>query len=213
MVEKAREIMNYLKKMALALALVAGLCGGAWAQEWSHRGTEQARASHQATSHQATNNVHQWGRAPEVYRNHDVARNHDIYRNNDAWYRNNPNYQWRNGQWAYVPRGTWGGYYPNGGYYPGGTWGYNPAGNWGYGPNAGAYGYGGGNTYQLGYSQGMRTGQWDRQSGRPYQPGNYQAYKNGGSVSGSNNKQIYRSGFAAGYRAGYGGGFGRGRGF
>lgn len=30
--------MNYLKKMALVVALVAGLCGGAWARDLGHRG-------------------------------------------------------------------------------------------------------------------------------------------------------------------------------
>jgi len=33
--------MNYWKKMAFVLALVAGLCGGAWAQGWEHHDRER----------------------------------------------------------------------------------------------------------------------------------------------------------------------------
>jgi hypothetical protein len=58
--------------------------------------------------------------------------------------------------------------------------------------------------YNLGYGEGRRIGTYDRQTGRAYQPGNYSAYKHGGSVSGSANKQAYRNGFMAGYNESFG---------
>jgi len=205
--------MNHWKKVAFVLTLVAGLCGGAWAQGWGQHGkardTHQWSQSNHNWSNRTSSNYQyrtgQWGHVP-----------------NGAWggnLRYYPNYRnYPSGNYPYSPNGNYGYYpnYPSGnyGYYPYGnaypyptTGGYYPSGPGGYGQYPGAYGYGyNNNSYQIGYAEGMRTGQWDRQSGRPYQPGNYQAYKHGGSVSGSNNQQSYRSGFAAGYRAGYGGG-------
>jgi len=41
---KVRENMNYWKKMAFVLALVGGLCAGAWAQDGGHRDGNRDRA-------------------------------------------------------------------------------------------------------------------------------------------------------------------------
>jgi hypothetical protein len=194
--------MNYFKKMAFILALVAGLCGGAWAQNWGHGGANHARDNHS------------WNRsAPEHGRASVPSGN---------WgYRNNSNYQYRNGHWGWGPNRTWGGHYPNGnyGYYPNGNYGYYPYGNYGYYPYGGYYpypttggyypggygnygygGYGAGNgQYQIGYNDGLVHGRADRQMGRRYQPAHYDNYQH--------NNQVYRAGFANGYNAGYGGGW------
>ena len=58
--------------------------------------------------------------------------------------------------------------------------------------------------YRLGFDEGMQIGSHDRQSNRAYQPRDYQAFKNGGSVSGEYNQQVYRQGFLAGYDRGFG---------
>lgn len=178
--------MNYWKKIAFGLALVAGLCGGAWAQDWGHRDRNHDRDDHH-------------------WRDRGHNRDHDRDRDRNWRYRNNPNYQYRNGQWGWGSNRTWGGYYPNGnyGYYPNGTyypypntqpWGYYPNSTWGYGP--GNYGYSG-NDYQIGYRDGLAIGRRDRGTGRGYiNPGNYKQYKYG--------DQAYRNGFWAGYRAAFG---------
>lgn len=83
--------MNNWKKMTFVLALAAGLCGGAWAQDGAHRDGDRDRDDQQ------------WG-------------NRD--RDPDGRYRNDPNYQYRNGQWVYVAHRPWDGnhYGPTGGY-------------------------------------------------------------------------------------------------
>ena len=203
--------MNYLKKMAFVLALVAGLCGGAWAQNWGH-----GEATHARDNHSWNRSAPEHGSAsvPNRTWNSHTTPNYQ-YRNGEI-YRNNPNYQYRNGQGVYVPNRTWGTSYPygNGGYYPypttGGyypypnTGGYYPypntggyyPGGWGYGNN----GYGVGNgQYQMGYRDGMVHGRADRQMGRRYQPAHYSNYQH--------SNQSYRTGFASGYNAGYGRGW------
>jgi hypothetical protein len=57
-------------------------------------------------------------------------------------------------------------------------------------------GYGSNPAYQSGYNEGLRIGRYDRRVNRPYQPGNYKAYKQG--------DQAYRSGFVEGYDEGFG---------
>lgn len=92
--------MNYWKKMALALALVAGLCGGAWSQDWGRHDANRARKDSQWSA-----------------RDHARAQARDRNHDRDWSYRNNPNYRYRNGQWGYTPNRTWGsnyGYYPYG---------------------------------------------------------------------------------------------------
>lgn len=107
--------MKYLKKIAFTLALIAGLCGGAWAQNWGHRD------------------------AGRHWDNHSVYRGHPYNQYRGGWgYA--PNRNW--GGWGgYYPYRNYGyypyagyGYYPysayryypyNYGYYPGG-WAYNP---------------------------------------------------------------------------------------
>lgn len=110
--------MNYLKKMAFALALVAGLCGGAWPQTLRH---------------------------DVAYRNwdsHTVYRTNNLYRPVQWGF-----YYYPNGTYNYYPYGTYGyypynayGYYPYGNYwyYPYyGTYPYRTWGNWGYYPRGG----------------------------------------------------------------------------
>ena len=198
--------MNCWKKMAFGLALVAGLCGGAWAQDWGHRDSNHARSTPTwrgtVPQHNAGVQNHNWG-----YRNNPNYQ----YRNGQWAYRNNPNYQYRNGRWVYVPNRTWGTYYPNGnyGYYPNGSyypdtqpWGYYPnggyyPGTWGYGN--GNYGYGSNNSeYQRGYRDGMAYGRAARGTGRGYHPAQEGPFKHG--------DQAYRQGFANGYNAGFYGG-------
>jgi hypothetical protein len=187
--------MNYWKKMAFVLALVAGLCGGAWANDWGHQNKDRARDSHQGRSANA-------GAASTS--------------------RNNPNYQHRNSQGVYAPNRTWGRGNPNGTYYPypnKRTWGSGPYGTyypnngtWGSGPNGTYYpnsgtwgnggygGYGGANNdYQRGYNDGLNIGRNDRRTGRKYQPAQYKTYKN--------NNMTYRRGFGVGYNQGFGRGW------
>jgi len=196
-----RETMNDFKKMALGLALVAGLCGGAWATDWAHRDTSHAQASHAWKGSAAARNS---ASVPtRTWNSHTTSQY-------SGWgaYRNNPNYQYRNGQWVYVPNRTWGTYYPygtgaynpypttgtyypyptTGGYYPGGTWG----------------GYGGSSAssveYQRGYRDGLSYGRAARASGykdHPYQQ----------APGAKSQDYAYRQGFQAGYQRGYMRGF------
>jgi Ni/Co efflux regulator RcnB len=192
--------MNYLKKTAFALALIAGLCGGAWAQDWAHRDRDHDRDNQRWRDH-------------DRRRDWDHDRDHDRDRDRD--------YRYRNGQWGYQNRG-WGGnypYYPNGTYYPNQSrWGYGypgtypgTVGTWGYG--APTYGYGASNVaYQTGYNDGLATGRADRSFNRPFNPNGSSVFRKG--THGYNNSygskavygQAYRNAFIAGYRAGYGGG-------
>lgn len=125
--------MNYLKKIAFTLALVAGLCGGAWAQNL---------------------------RRDVAYRRWD---NHVVYRNNYVYRPAQWGvgvYSYPYSTYGYYPYGTYNYYYPNGvygyypysyySYYPYGYYGYYPYrtwGNWGYYPRGvpyRAYGWHGG---------------------------------------------------------------------
>ena len=107
--------MNYLKKMALALALIAGLCGGAWAQDRGHHDAERRVDRHWVYQYR---NGH-WGYFP--YRTWGSYYPYTTY----SYYPYN---------YGYYPYGAYG-YYPNSGYY--GTYGYYPYGryypyrNWG----------------------------------------------------------------------------------
>ena len=113
--------MNHLKKIAFTLALVAGLCSGAWAQNWGHR---------------------------VAYRNWDnrvVYRNHYVYRPvqwGGYYYPYSTYGYYPYGAYGYYPYSTYG-YYPYGyGYYPNysyyypyrtwGRWGYYPHRGWGW---------------------------------------------------------------------------------
>ncbi|HVP51776.1 MAG TPA: hypothetical protein VMT05_06695 [Terriglobales bacterium] len=221
-----RETMSYWKKMAFGLALVAGLCGGAWAQRWGHN---DAKAQNTQTwrgrvpqHERASVQNHTWGHSSPNYQ----------YRNGGWAYRNNPNYQYRNGHRVYVPNRTWGTYYPNGnygyypngnyGYYPNGNYGYYPSGNygyypsgtyypdtqpWGYYPNGGyypgtwgsgngSYGYGG---YNGEYQRGYRDGVAYGRSAR----GTGRGYHPGHEAAFKHGDQAYRQGFADGYNAGF----------
>jgi hypothetical protein len=88
--------MNYWNKMAFGLALVAGLCGGAWAQDRGHDDKDKARDSHQ-------------------WRDRDHDRDHEGDRDRDRWRDRRDGY-YRNRNWGYYPNGNYG-------YYPNGTWG------------------------------------------------------------------------------------------
>lgn len=105
--------MNYLRKIAIALALVAGLSVGAWAQSWGHRDAARHWDNHPVYHGQAyAPYLGGWGYVPN--------RGWDGY------------YPYRN--YGYYPYGAYG-YYPNRayGYYPY-NYGYYPGG-WGYPPN------------------------------------------------------------------------------
>jgi hypothetical protein len=205
---KVRETMNYFKKMAFVLALVAGLCGGAWAQNWGH-----GEANHARDNHSWNRSTPEHGRASVPSGNWGYRNNPNYQYRNGEW-RNNGNYEYRNGHWGWGPNRTWGGYYPNGnyGYYPNGNYGYYPYGNSGYYPYGGSYpypttggyypggwggnyGYGGG--YQAGYRDGFVVGRSDRARGRSYRPAQYKAYKYGDPG--------YRQGWGRGYNQGFSG--------
>ena len=201
--------MNYLRKVAFVLALVAGLCGGGWAADWGHRDANHAQASHTWKG-----SVPEHGRAsvPNHTWSSHTTPNYQYRTGGWGTYRNNPNYQYRNGQWVYVPNRTWGTYYPYGTYgnsYPYGTYGsnypYPTTGGYypypttgGYYP-AGGYGnYGYGGSYQAGYQNGFAMGRNDRARGHTNRATQYKAFKNGDPQ--------YRMGWANGYNAGYNGG-------
>ena len=213
--------MDY-ERMAFVVALVAGLCGGAWAQDWGHRAQNTQTGRNSAPSHErASVTNHSWGShnntAAVPYRNGGWGYHNNTAtvpsRTGDWAYRNNPNYQYRNGQWVYVPNRTWGtsypygnygGYYPNGGYYPYPTTGGYYPGGWGGSGGYGASGYPGSvsgvyaSEYQRGYRDGIQFGRAARGTGRGYHPAQEGAYKHG--------DQGYRQGFASGYQRGYAGG-------
>jgi len=205
-----RETMNDYKKIAFVLALVAGLCGGAWAADWGHRDTNHAQASHSWKSSVPARNS---ASVPTRTWNSHTTPNYQYRTGEWGAYRNNPNYQYRNGQWVYVPNRTWGTYSPygtstyypyptTGTYYPypsTGTYypypttgGYYPAG--GYGNS----GYGGGG-YQAGYRDGLTTGRMDRAKGHSYRPTQYKAFNYGDPQ--------YRLGWSRGYTAGFSRGY------
>jgi len=213
-----RETMNNFKKMAFVLALVAGLCGGAWAADWGHRNANSAR------------NTHSWARSVPQHGSAGVpnrtwsSQTTPAYRSG-GWgaYRNNPNYQYRNGQWVYVPNRTWGTYNPystgtyspypttgtyypyptTGGYYPypttGGYYPYPTTG--GYYPGGGYGGYSASSVeYQRGYRDGLAYGRSARASGyrdHPFQQ----------APGARSQDYAYRQGFTAGYQRGYMRGF------
>jgi len=196
-----RETMNCLKKMAFVLALVAGFCGGAWAEDWGHR--NGARESHS------------WARSAPEHGRAGVPNRTWGSRSNpnygDAWWgshRNNPSYHYRNGAWVYAPNRTWGTTYPygtSGSYYPYGTsGGYYPYPTTGGYPSTGGY-YPGGTSngngaasieYQRGYRDGVMYGRSARASGRGYHPMHQAPYA-------KNADYAYRQGFAAGYNRGF----------
>lgn len=211
-----RETMNHFKKMAFGLALVAGLCGGAWAADWGHRNTTHAQASHAWRGSAAARSS---ASVPtRTWNSHTTSQN-------SAWgaYRNNPNYQYRNGQWVYVPNRTWGTYYPSGTgtyypypttgtYYPYPTTGtyypYPTTGGYYPYPTTGGYypggGYGGYSAssveYQRGYRDGLAYGRSARAAGyrdHPYQQ----------APGAKSQDYAYRQGYTAGYQRGYMRGF------
>jgi len=216
--------MDYVKRMAFVVALVAGLCGGAWAQGWGHRAQNTQTWRNSAPAHErASVTNHSWGShnntAAVPYRNGRWGYQNNTatvpYRTGDWAYRNNPNYQYRNGQWVYVPNRTWGTSYPygNGGYYPypttGGYYPYPTTGGYYPYPATGTYypgGWGGygmpgsvsgiaSSEYQRGYRDGFAYGRSARNTGRAFHPTQEGVYKHGDAA--------YRQGFATGYTSGY----------
>ena len=90
--------MKHLKKLGFALALLLGLCGGAWAQDWGHRAADR----HWADRGHPVYTYRNWGYAP--YGGWGAYRPY-----NNGYY---------SGGWGgYYPRGTWG-YNPGYRYYP-----------------------------------------------------------------------------------------------
>lgn len=226
--------MDYVKRMAFVVALVAGLCGGAWAQGWGHRAQNTQTWRNSAPAHErASVTNHSWGShnntAAVPYRNGRWGYQNNTatvpYRTGDWAYRNNPNYQYRNGQWGYAPNRTWGTYYPYGnyGYYPypttGGyypyptTGGYYPypatgsyyPGGWGGYGSSGAYGYPG--SVSGIYASEYQRGYRDGiQYGRAAR-GTGHAYHPAQQAAYKHGDQGYRQGFAVGYQRGYMGRF------
>ncbi len=90
--------MTHFKRMAFVLALIIGLCGGAWTQGWEHNENDKSRDDH-------------------TLQNRDRDRDRDPGRDRDHD-RRDPNYQYRNEGRGNAPTRTWGGNYPNIG------WGY-----------------------------------------------------------------------------------------
>jgi hypothetical protein len=115
--------MNHWKRMALGLALVVGLCGGAWAENWGHRDGDRGRDSHWAyrsPGYQYRSGY--WGNWGGYY----PYRSYSYYS-----YGNYGGYYPYGSYSRYYPYGNYG-YYPSVPYYPG-TWGYYPNRVWGYG--------------------------------------------------------------------------------
>jgi len=196
--------MSYRKQAILALALVAGLCGAAWAQQgWGGRDTNQTKNSHTWSGNSRT--VHQNQTRPQ---NHDWARNRDPYSSNGSWSRSQRSGGWgttttttvptttypvpRTGGWGtigtngtYYPyptqrTGGWGTAYPNGTYYP---YPYPRTAGWGY-PN-GTY-----SPYPTSGYPYPGTGGW----GGYGAPGGYGGYGGGGAA--------YQTGYMDGVNAG-----------
>ena len=95
--------MNW-KKVTFVLALLAGLCGGGWAQNWGRGDGDHDRDDRR-------------------WRDRDDDRDRDRVRDRDRWRhrRGDGDHDWddgyRNRNWGYGPNRTWG-YSPNGTYYP-----------------------------------------------------------------------------------------------
>lgn len=206
--------MSYWQKMAFALALVAGLCGGAWAQVWGSRATNQNRDSHAAR--QTDSRVWRNNNQTRAAQDRGWARDGAAVRDRDWHDRNHSNYPYRTGQ-VYVPRtggwgtnpngtyspyptqrtGGWGSTYPNGTNYPYPTqrtsgWGYPngtyypyPTGGYGY-PSTGGWGYGVPGGYG-GYGV----------------PGGYGGYGGPGGYGGYGAPGGYGYGGGAAYQTGY----------
>ena len=217
--------MSYWQKMALALALVAGLCGGAWALDWGHRdATTQNRDSH--TARQTDSRV--WRNNNQTRaQNREWSHDRQVARDRDWNTRNNSNYPSRNGE-VYAPRtggwgtnpngtnypyptqrtGTWGSAYPNGTYYPNypyptqRTWGWgNPNGTYPYPtagypyPSTGGWGYGVPGGYG-GYGSPGGYGGYGS-------PGGYGGYGSpGGYGYGGGSNAAYQTGYMDGVNAG-----------
>ncbi len=147
--------MNHLKRMAFVLALVAGLCGSAWAQ-WEHRDRDRGPGYGQQNPNYQKGysdglSKGQW----DVQKNRAYQpQNYEAYKNGDDAYR----------------RGFMRGYDEAFGRDHGDEWGGRERDRDRYESNA---------NYQKGYNDGLSKGRWDLQKRRAYQPQNYESYKNG----------------------------------
>jgi hypothetical protein len=199
--------MSYRKEVAFALALVAGLCGSAWAQGWGNRDGDQTRNSRSWSGISRTWHENSQTRA----QNRDWARNRDSVYRNGGWTTAQRTGGWgtttptttttypyptqRPGGWGtvtnngtYYPNplsrtGGWGTAYPNGTYYPYPTYPY-PNGRYGWGyPNGTPYPTTSGYPYP-------GTGGWGGYGG----PGGYGGYGGGNAA--------YQTGYMDGVNAG-----------
>jgi len=174
--------MSCFKKMAFALALVAGLFGGAWAQGEQHDKDKASGYSETSNDYQSgyrrglnlgrsdrsTNRAYQ----PDTYK--ACKNGNDAYcRGFVAGYDEGFGRREESSHWLYQGLEREHRDWDRGGY-----------------PDP---------SYQKGYNEGLRTGRSDRSTNREYQPGIYKVCEDGNDAC--------RRGFLAGYDEG----FGRGR--
>ena len=171
--------MNYWKKMAFILALVAGVSGGAWAQS-------EYRDKDKPPGYGETSNDYPSGYANGLTIGRNDRSTHRDYQPGNCKAYKDGNEAYRKGFLAGYDEGfgrseeisNWGRQglerehrdWDRGGY-----------------PDP---------TYQSGYNEGLRMGRSDRSANRAYQPGNCKAYEDG--------NEVYRKGFVAGYDEGFG---------
>ncbi len=166
--------MNW-KKLAFMLALVAGLCGGTWAQSEHHRDRGPGYESN--ADYQAGYNQGQEKGRWDLSKNRAYQpQNYQAYKNGDEAFR----------------RGFVAGYDQGYGRREGRS-------GWeGMGHKEGAYESNA--DYQAGYNQGEQKGRSDLSKNRAYQPQNYQAYKNGNEAFRRGFVAGYDEGFGRGQR-------------
>ncbi len=176
--------MNHCKKIAFVLALIAGLCGSAWAQEHHDRDHDRDQGYGQQ------NPNYQKGYNDGVSRGRwDVNKNRPYQPQNYSSY--------KNGDEAYR-RGFMRGYDEAFGRHEHGAWEHERDHDRDYDRDRDhdRHRYESNPDYQRGYNDGLSRGRWDLSKNRPYQPQNYNSYKNG--------DEAYRRGFMAGYDEGIG---------
>ena len=171
------------KRMAAGLAVLVGVSGAAYAQDWNHRKDNDDRARVERRDRDHDNRVWNNGR---VYNNdwyRDGDRDRRVY---NGGYANRPVY--------------------NGGYYGGSSPYYG--GNSGYYGNGGYYRS---NAVQIGYQDGVNDGRNDRMTGHSFRPTQDDNYKNAdrGYSSAFGDKQAYKNTYRQGYEQGYRQGYGR----
>ncbi|HVZ17613.1 MAG TPA: hypothetical protein VG897_10880 [Terriglobales bacterium] len=171
------------KAMAASLAVLIGVSGAAYGQDFDHRKDDDKR-------------IHVENHDRDHDRKWDKDHDRRVYNNN--WYRDH-DHDYRGPVYrgpvysGPVYRGPVTPYYGgSNGYYGGG-------------------GYRGGNARQVGYQDGLNDGRHDRMTGHSFRPTQDDNYKNAdrGYSSAFGDKQAYKDTYRVGYEQGYQQGYGR----